>query len=44
MIKACLATSRRQGDSQFLVVAIRNTASMADWLDGYLEPTRGFLV
>lgn len=47
MIKACVITSRTAGDGQLLVVAIRGTLSLADWLvnlDGGLEPTGDFLV
>jgi hypothetical protein len=47
MIKACVITSRKRGDDQLLVVAIRGTVSLVDWLvnlDGDLEPTGDFLV
>ena len=47
MIKACMITSRTTGEGQLLVVAIRGTISLVDWLvnlDGDLELTGDFLV
>ena len=47
MIKACMITSRTTGEDQLLVVAIRGTVSLVDWLvnlDGDLELTGDFLV
>jgi hypothetical protein len=46
MIKACMITSRTTGEDQLLVVAIRGTISLVDWLvnlDGDLELTSDFL-
>ena len=46
-IKACAITSRTAAEDQILVVAIRGTVSLVDWLvnfDGDLEPTGEFLV
>lgn len=47
MIKACMITSRTTGEDHLIVVAIRGTVSLVDWLvnlDGDLELTDDFLV
>jgi len=47
MIKACMITANKTESCHSLIVAIKGTASLVDWvvnLDGELEPTGDFLV